>query len=157
MRKRMISEPRHTALPPEQDWLNVEDLVEVEVTSEDPERPIESALVPGKGAGWRAGEPGPQTIRLLFDRPQPVRWIRVDFVETEAERTQEYVLRWSPDGGQTFREIVRQQWNFSPRGATAETEDHRVELAGVTVLELAITPDIGGGAARASLARMRLA
>lgn len=156
MRKRMISEPRH-ALPPEQDWLNVEDLVEVEVTSEDPERPIESALVPGKGAGWRAGEPGPQTIRLLFDRPQRVRWIRVDFVETEAERTQEYVLRWSADGGQTFREIVRQQWNFSPTGATTEQEDHRVELAGVTVLELTITPEIGGRPVFASLAQLRIA
>lgn len=157
MRKRMITPPRQATIAPEQDWLNVEDLVEVEVTSEDPAHPIESALVPGTGAGWRAAGPGPQTIRLLFDHPQRLQWIRVDFLETEAERTQEYVLRWSPDGGRSFRDIVRQQWNFSPSGATAETEDHRVELAGVTVLELTITPDIGGGAAPASLAQMRLA
>ena len=156
MRKRMIQEVRQTPLPPEQDWLNVEDLAEVEITSEDPAHPIESALLPGAGPGWRAAEPGTQTVRLLFDRPQRLRWIRVHFSETEAERTQEYVLRWSPDRAQSFRDIVRQQWNFGPN-ATVETEDYRVDLAGVTVLELVITPDIGGGRALASLAQMRLA
>ncbi|MBL8528929.1 MAG: hypothetical protein JNL68_14675 [Burkholderiales bacterium] len=157
MRKRMISEPRHTALPPEQDWLNVEDLAEVEVTSEDPAHPIESALLPDRGAGWRAAEPGKQVIRLRFDRPQRLRWIRLEFQEPEVERTQEYVLRWSPDGGQSVRDIVRQQWNFSPAGTTTEQEDHRVDLAGVTVLELTITPEIGGRPVFASLAQMRIA
>jgi hypothetical protein len=156
MRKRMISEATHAALPPEQDWLSVEDLAEVEVTSEDPAHPVESALLPGKGTGWRAAEPGTQTVRLVFDQPQRLRWIRVDFLEPDVERTQEYVLRWSPDGGKSFRDIVRQQWNFSPQGATTETEDHRVDLSGVTVLELVITPDIGGRRAFASLLRMRI-
>ncbi len=72
-------------------------------------------------------------------------------------RTQEYVLRWSADGGQSFRDIVRQSWNFSPHGATCETEDHHVELPAVTVLELSITPDVSGGQAAASLAQLRLA
>lgn len=157
MRKRMISEPRHTALPPEQDWLNIEDLAEVEVTSEDSAHPIESALLPDRGTGWRAAEPGKQVIRLRFDRPQRLRWIRLEFQEPEVERTQEYVLRWSPDGGQSVRDIVRQQWNFSPAGTTTEREDHRVDLAGVTVLELTITPEIGGRPVFASLARMRIA
>jgi hypothetical protein len=157
MRKRITAEPRHSPVPPEQDWLDVQELAEVEITSEEPEHPIEAALLPGKGSGWRAAERGPQTIRLLFDQPQRLRWIRVDFLEPAAERTQEYVLRWSPDSGQSYREIVRQQWNFNPGGATAEREDHRVDLAGVTVLELMITPDIGGGEARASLAQLRLA
>jgi hypothetical protein len=66
-------------------------------------------------------------------------------------------LRWSPDGGQSFREIVRQQWNFSSHGTTGETEDHHVELPAVTVLELSIIPDISGGNAFASLAQLRLA
>ena len=69
----------------------------------------------------------------------------MNFVEPETERTQEYVLRWSPDSGQSFREIVRQQWNFSPQGTTNETEDHHVELPAVTMLELRIIPDISGG------------
>jgi len=79
------------------------------------------------------------------------------FVEDRTERTQEYVLRWSADGGESFREIVRQQWNFRPQGAACETEDHQVELPAVTVLELSIIPDISGGKAFASLAQLRLA
>jgi hypothetical protein len=152
----MIAEARKTPQPPEQDWLKVEDLAEVEITSEDPSHPIESALLPGGGPGWRAAAPGKQTVRLLFDRPQQLRWIRLDFLETDVERTQEYVLRWSPDGGQSFRDIVRQQWNFGP-DATSETEDHRVDLTGVTALELVITPEIGGRPALASLVQLRIA
>ncbi|PQP33751.1 carbohydrate-binding protein, partial [Desulfobacteraceae bacterium SEEP-SAG9] len=112
---------------------------------------------PGRASGWRAAGPGKQTIRLLFDYPQRLQRIWLNFVETRTERTQEYVLRWSPDGGQSFREIVRQQWNFSPQGATSETEDLHVELPAVTVLELSIIPDISGGNAFASLAQLRLA
>ena len=81
----------------------------------------------------------------------------MNFVEPKTERTQEYVLRWSPDSGQSFQEIVQQQWNFSPQGTTSETEDHDVELPAVTVLELSIIPDISGGNAPAALAQLRLA
>jgi hypothetical protein len=131
-------------------------LADVEITSEDATHPIESTLLPGEGAGWRAAVPGKQTIRLLFAHPQRLHRIRLNFVESVTERTQEYVLRWSPDAGQSFREIVRQQWNFSPQGATSETEDHRVELSGVTILELSITPDISGQGAFASIAQLRI-
>jgi hypothetical protein len=157
MRKRIIPQALKEAARPGQDWLNVEGLAEVEVTSEDPAYPIESALLPDPTLGWRASEPGKQAIRLLFHHPQPLGRIWLNFAEPRTERTQEYVLRWSPDGGQSFREIVRQQWNFSPQGTTGETEDHRVELSAVTVLELSIIPDISGGNAFASLAQMRLA
>jgi hypothetical protein len=156
MRKRIISPVQQGTAIPDQNWLNVEELAEVEITSEDAAHPIESALVPGDSSGWRAAGPGKQTIRLLFAQPQQLRRICLDFVETHAERTQEYVLRWSADGGQSFREIVRQQWNFSPQGTTSEKEYLQVELTGVTVLELNITPDISGGNAIASLARLRL-
>jgi len=157
MRKRMVTATRQAASPNEPHWLNLQEIAEVEITSEDASRPIESALIPGEGPGWRAAEPGTQTIRLLFDHPQRLQRIHLDFLEPETERTQEYVLRWSPDRGQSFRDIVRQQWNFSPSGITAETEDHRVDLSGVTVLELGITPEISGRPAFASLARLRLA
>ena len=79
------------------------------------------------------------------------------FDENEQERTQEFVLRWSPDGGQSYQEILRQQFNFSPPGATREVEDYDIDLDGVTALELKIVPDISGGSARASLAELRLA
>ncbi len=157
MRKRIIIPVQQETASPDLAWLNLEKLAEVEITSEDADHPIESALLPVRASGWRAAGPGKQTIRLLFDDPQRLQRIWLNFVETRTERTQEYVLRWSPDGGQSFREIVRQQWNFSPQGATSETEDLHVELPAVTVLELSIIPDISGENAFASLAQLRLA
>jgi hypothetical protein len=83
--------------------------------------------------------------------------IHLVFQENEQERTQEFVLRWSPDRGQSYREIVRQQYNFSPPDAALEVEDYDVDLDAVTGLELRIVPDISGGSTRASLAQLRLA
>jgi hypothetical protein len=157
MLKRLITPTHLDTTPAERDWLDLESLVEVEFTSEDPAHPVESALLPGGGSGWRAAGPGKQTLRLVFAQPQAIKQIRLSFVETAVERTQQYELRWSADGGQSFREIVRQQWNFSPSGTTTETEDHQVNLSGVTLLELDITPSISGGEARASLAQLRIA
>ncbi len=156
MRKRIINTSQQETTPPDQDWLNLEELVELEITSEDAAHPIESALLPGQTSGWRAAEPGKQTIRFLFAHPQQIKRIWLNFVETQTERTQEYVLSWSSDGGQSFKEIVRQQWNFSPEGATTETEDHHIDLPKVTVLELSIFPDTSGGNAYASLEQFRL-
>lgn len=157
MRKRIIGPARQETAVVEPEWLDLGEICEVEVTSEDAAHPIESALLVGGASGWRAAAPGEQTIRLLFAEPQPLRRIQLAFEETSTERTQEYVLRWSADGGRSFREIVRQQWNFSPQGATSETEDHHVELPAVNVLELRITPEISGREAFASLVRLRLA
>jgi len=157
MRKRIIDPVQQKTASLEGDWLNVEGLAEVEITSEDAAHPIEAALVSGHASGWRAAGPGKQTIRLLFAQPQRIRRIWLNFVEPQRERMQEYVLRWSADGGQSFREIVRQQWNFSPQGAPSQTEDHHVELPAVTVLELSIIPDTSGGSAVASLDQLRLA
>lgn len=157
MRKHIIGPIPEGLAVDEAEWLDVEALAVAEITSEDSEHPIEAALLPGNMPGWRAAGPGPQTIRLRFARPQLLRHIRLRFRETGRERTQEYTLRWSPDDGHTWREIVRQQWNFSPRSTTCEMEDYHVELPAVSVLELSIIPDISGGDAVASLAQLRLA
>lgn len=157
MRKRLVAPVRQDKSHADHDWLDLERLAEVEITSEDPAHPIESALQPDTRSGWRAAGPGRQSIRLLFSNPQRIRRIRLSFVEASVERTQEYVLRWSADGGNSFRDIVRQQWNFNPGGSSTETEEHQVDLSGVTALELGITPHIGGGSAVASLAQLRLA
>jgi len=65
----------------------------VEVTSEDKDCPVESAFASGNARGWRAAEPGSQTIRLVFDRPQKLRCMSLVFEENETARTQEFVLR----------------------------------------------------------------
>jgi hypothetical protein len=158
MRKRIKQQGTQATSPAdEQAWLDLEHLVQVELTSEDAEHPIESALTGNAGSGWCAQQPGKQTIRLLFDQPHRIRHIRLVFHEAERERTQEFVLRWSPDGGASWREVVRQQYNFSPPDGSRELEDYSVDLDGLTVLELTIIPDISGGDARASLAQLRLA
>ncbi len=157
MRKRVVNSVPQKNVDSDHKWLDIEKLAVVEVTSEDDEFPIESALLPGKVSGWRASDPGEQIIRLLFDNPQRLQWVRLNFEELEIERTQEYVLRWSPDGGQSYQEIIRQQWNFSPEGATSEVEDYQVELPAVTILELNINPDISEKNAFASIEELRLA
>ena len=157
MRKRIIGHGPLDVSAAEHGWIDIERLAKVEITSEDVDYSIESALIRGAGSGWRAAQPGEQTIRLLFDEPLRLRRIHLMFHEGEQERTQEFVLRWSPDGGQSYREILRQQYNFSPPGAAREVEDYDIDLDGVTVLELKIVPDISGGSARASLARLRVA
>jgi len=158
VRKRIISSSAQEDLDTvtEQNWLNIEDLVDVEVSSEDEAHPVEFALLPGNGSGWRAAGPGEQTIRLIFLEPQNIERIMLEFVETSQTRTQQYVLCWSVEGGH-LQEIVRQQWNFSPDGATSEVEYHHVTLTAVKKLELTIIPDISGSNACASLEQLRIA
>jgi len=140
-----------------EEWIDLASEAQVEISSEDPEHPIEAALLSSSQGGWRAARPGEQTIRLIFDRPKRVRRIQLLFEEPDRARTQEFALHWSPDGGRSFKEIVRQQWNFSPAGSVREAEDYRVDLPGVTTLELAIVPDISKDDVPASLACWRVA
>ncbi len=141
----------------DQDWLDVERLAQFELTSEEAGHPLESALLPGTESGWQAASPGVQTIRLLFDAPVRLSRIRLVFHEDQHARTQEFALRWLPSGEQSYRQLLRQQYNFSPPGRTQEIEDYAVNLAAVAALELSIVPDISGGKARASLALLQLA
>ena len=157
MRKRQISPTPPTVRTSGEAWLDVEHTALVEVTSEEDGYPIESALQETQNRGWRAANSGTQTIRLIFDEPQNIKRIWLVFKDSENARVQEFVLRWSSDNGNSFREIVRQQWNFSPPDSVREVEDYAVELSSVTALELIIVPDKSGGAARASLASLRWA
>jgi len=157
MRKRLITATPQDAGAHDEGWLDLDRLALVEVTSEDKDYPVEPALAAAEVRGWRAADSGAQTIRLIFDQPRSLRRIALVFEETETERTQEFVLRWSPDGGRSFLEVVRQQWNFSPPETIREVEEFHVELSDVTTLELVIVPDISRGAARASLKSLRVA
>lgn len=157
MLKRIIGQNPQELSAADHHWLNVEALAQVEVTSEDAAHPIESGLLPGTGSGWRAAHTGPQIVRLVFDQPQRIKRIYLEFHEDELARTQQFVLRWSSNRGQSYGELVRQQYNFSPPATTRECEDYTVDLDGVTTLELSIVPEISGGPARASLAQLRVA
>jgi len=152
MRKHHIMPMRARQQTDRDHRVDLSNAASVEVTSEEKNYPIESALVPGdSNKGWRAAEYGTQTIRLIFDRPQNLKRIALVFEEKEISRTQEFVLCWSSVQNGTFREIVRQQWNFSSPNSIREIEEYHVQLSNVVVLELTITPDVAGGLARASL------
>ena len=157
MRKRIASPAPASITEDESAWLDLEQLAEVEVSSENRNAPIEGVFALRDPVGWCAATPGEQTIRLLFDSPQSLRRIEVLFVETARERVQEFVLRWASEVGGPLREIVRQQFHFSPGGAVQELESFSVSLTNVRILELHIVPDRGGGTAVATLGRMRLA
>lgn len=133
-------------------WLDLEKVARVELTSEDPAHPFEDALRPG-GGGWRAGTPGRQTIRLVFDAPVHLRRLHFEVEERERERTQQVTVRWSGDGA---GELVRQPYTFSPGGATRESETYEADVAGVRAVEIEMVPDVSGGDAVASLRALRV-
>lgn len=161
MRKTLMG-PGTPGKPSLQDgWLELDSLASVEVSSETPECPGESVFADPNGErtnwGWRASSPGQQSLRLVFDPPRSVSRVELSFEESESERTQEFSLRWSGADGASS-EIVRQQFAFSPGGATQETEDYRVELESVQALEITIRPDLQADSpAIATLARWRIA
>ncbi len=154
LRKIIIAPVKHTASSPTENWLKLEDLATVEVTSELRDHPIEDVFS-AEGTGWRAASPGPQTMRLVFDQAQRIHRIWLVFEEPEIARTQEFLLRWSSDG-RNFHDIVRQQWNFSVNSAR-EIENYTVELSEVSVLELIIVPDNRDTVTIATLSRFFVA
>lgn len=156
MRKRIIGQDQERS-PEDEQWLNLERLAQAEISSEDAECPIESAIQPGSKEGWRAAHPGEQVVRFVFDRSQRIRRIRLVFREERQKRTQEFSLAWSGENDRTPREIVRQQYNFNPPQNTREVEDYQIDLHRVKSIELRIRPDIGGGNIRATLCLIQVA
>jgi hypothetical protein len=129
------------------------------VTSEAPDHPIDNAFDDHRGPGgsrWVAAELGEQRLILAFDTPQTIRTIIVEVEETEVSRTQELQVSVSFDGGQSFQELRRQEYVFSPPGTTFEREEWAVTADGVTHLQLVIKPDKGGTPYRATLTTLVL-
>ncbi len=157
MRKRIIEQDIEKAEDTGVDWLDLEKIAQVEITSEQKKHPIEAALVADPNSFWQASMRGEQTIRLIFDEAQEISHIHLLFEDKDEQRTQEFVLRWSSDKGETYHEIVRQQYNFSSPDSTCELENYNLDLTGVTTLELIITPDVSGGNAHASLKQWSIA
>ena len=155
MRKTILGHEDHSATFSSNEWFGVKAIARIGVTSEAQDAAVENVLFPDRETGWRAGEPGPQIIGITFSGPTNIRRIQLVFRESEFARTQEFTLRCTLAGGQR-REVIRQQWTFSPHGSTEEVEDYRVTLDDVVVLELAIIPDIGNGVVHASLVRLRV-
>ena len=158
LRKQIIRAPAMT-LAPTPDEIDIAAVATVLVTSEAPEHPVDFAFDHHRGPGgnrWIAGEPGEQTLILAFDAPQAIRRVALEVEEPEVARTQELQLAVSTDGGRTYREVLRQEYNFSPPGTTFEREDWAVPVEGITHLRLVIRPDKGGKPFRATITSLVL-
>jgi hypothetical protein len=160
MRKEIVGQKTVAAeAQPAAGWLDLPSIARVQLTSEDAAFPIENAFSTDptvNALGWRATSPGTQTVTILFDAPQRIRRIVLRFVEPAMERSQEFLLRYS-SATEANREIVRQQWGFSPSGSREEIEDYAVELESVTKLELVIDPDRGRLHSVATLSTLQIA
>ena len=158
LRKQIIT-PSAAPPAPTPGEIDVAAVATVLVTSEDPEHPVDHAFDDRRGPGgtrWIAGEPGEQTLILAFDAPQAIRRVTVEVEEPGVARTQELQLAFSTDGGQSYRELVRQEYNFSPPGTTFEREGWAVTAEGVTHLKLWIKPDKGDKPCRAAITSLIL-
>ena len=119
MRKRQISPTPPNVPPPGETWLDVDSAALVEVTSEENGFPIESALLGGENQGWRAAYPGTQTIRLIFNEPQNLSRIWLDFKDAENS-----VHRSSSCGGLLTVEILFEKSSASS-GTSARPIQYR--------------------------------
>jgi hypothetical protein len=158
LRKQIIGVP--PAVPsPMPGRIAVAAVATVFVTSEDADHPVDLAFDDLRGPGatrYVAGETGEQVMILAFDAPHSIRRVVLEVEEREVARTQELQLAVSGDGGLTYKELVRQEYNFSPPGTTFEQEDWAVVAEGVTHLRLIIKPDKGGMPCRATITSLIL-
>jgi F5/8 type C domain len=159
LRKQVV--PKRPASPAAfEGEIPVAEVATVQVTSEQADHPIDHAFDGSRGPGgtrWVADSPGEQTVTLLFDRPQTIRQIVLEVEERAVSRTQELAVSVSSDGGATYRELVRQEFNFSPPGTSFERERWSVPAGSVTHLRLEIKPDKGGQVGLATLTALILA
>lgn len=158
LRKEVITLPSPPSKP-SKDELDIAAVAVVGVTSEDPEHPIDHAFDRSRGPGgsrWIARETGEQTLILTFDAPLAIGRVALEVEEREVARTQDLQLALSTDAGQTYREVLRQEFHFSPTGSTFEREDWEVRADRVTHLRLVIKPDKGSIPCRASITALAL-
>jgi hypothetical protein len=138
----------------------VAEVATVQVSSEQSDHPIENVFDSSRGPGgsrWIADGPGKQTLILVFDSPQTIRKVGLEVEELLVSRTQELSASVSSDGGQTYRELVRQEFTLSPPSTSFEREVWSVAAEGVTHLRLDIKPDKGGRVGQATLTSLSLA
>ena len=159
MLRKALLQPRvpHAPIPVQE--ISIPDSATVLVTSEMPDHPIDCICDGQHGPGstrWIADEMGDQTVIVAFDTARTLRKVKLEVEEPDISRTQELALSISRDGGQTYREVLRQEYNFSPPGTTFEREEWRIPAEGVTNLWLWIRPDKGGKECRASITSLAL-
>jgi hypothetical protein len=154
MLRKYVLKDLPVARAPKLDAKDIPAIATVFVTSEAPDHPIDHVFDSRSGSGgsrWIAAADGEQTLILAFDTPQTIREIGVEVEEPDVSRTQELCIAFSNDGGRMYEERIRQEFTFSPLGATFEREEWSVPAGQVTHLRLVIRPDKGNVPCRATL------
>jgi hypothetical protein len=156
MRKRILKDSPPAPQAPAA-GLDVGAIATVLVTSEADHHPVEHMFDGRSDTHWQAEDAGEQTLTLAFDAAQALSRVALTIEERRERRVQELDLSISTDGGLGWRELVRQEFNFSPEGATIEREEWRLPPGVLaTHLRLRIRPDKGGGACRATVTSLAL-
>jgi hypothetical protein len=158
LRKRLMSEQSST--PPERSGeIDIATHATLGYSSEDPDHPLEHLIDGHCGPGatrWASARPNAtERILLEFDHPQGISRLVYEVEEGRQERTQEVRVEVSSDHGRTYRQVVAQEYTFSPQGATFQLEDLRLDLPAITHLSLTIVPNKGGSGV-ATLTSFRL-
>ena len=130
------------------DEIDIAGCAMIAYSSEDPTHPVENLLDglfgPG-GTRWISARPDTsEHIVVEFDRPQTISRLVYEVEETMREHTQEVRVEASDDGGRVYRQILVQEYNFSPRGASFQREELRFDLRRITHLRFTIVPNKSG-------------
>jgi len=158
LRKRPLegSAPANTGATGE---IDIAGCATIAYSSEAADHPVEHLLDGNSGPGatrWISARPDTiEHILVEFDRPQAISRLVYEVEEAERERTQEVRVEVSEDGGRTYRQILVQEYNFSPGGATYQREEQRLNLSQVSGLRLTIVPN-KNGSGTATLTTFRL-
>src|SRR3954462_13332960 len=141
------------------DEIDIAGCASIAYSSEDPAHPVENLFDGRSGPGatrWMSARPDTiEHIVLEFDQPQTIARLVYEVEEATWERTQEVRVEVSEDGGRTYRQILVQEYNFSPAGPTFQHEQQRLNLRQVSHLRLTIVPNKNGSGI-ATLTALRL-
>jgi hypothetical protein len=158
LRKHLMSE--QSSLSPEGPGeIDIGSQATLAYSSEDPNHPLEHLIDGHSGRGgtrWASARPdATERIVLEFDHSQRISRLVYEVEECLRERTQEVRVEVSADQGRTYRQVLAQDYTFSPQGATFQHEELRLDLPAITHLRLTIVPNKGGSGV-ATLTSLRL-
>jgi len=158
LRKRLL-EADATTSARATDEIDIAGCATIAYSSENPAHPVEHLLDGRSGPGatrWISARPDTiEHIVVEFDQPQAISRLVYEVEEAARERTQEVRVEVSEDGGRSYRQILVQEYTFSPGGATYQREEQRFNLRQVSHLRLTIVPN-KGGSGTATLTALRL-
>jgi hypothetical protein len=158
LRKRRLEDDAATSASAS-DEIDIPGCATIAYSSENPAHPVEHMLDGRSGPGatrWISARPDTvERVVVEFDHPQAISRLVYEVEEAMRERTQEVRVEVSEDGGRTYRQILVQEYTFSPGGATYQREEQRLNPLQASHLRLTIVPH-KNGSGTATLTTLRL-